>query len=215
MRIAPCACDEFLERRRLHLPSIIGHAAVGLAASLAVPPQSRSWRVVALAATCSVLPDLDTIGFWYGIPYDHWLGHRGFLHGHPFALAAGILAAWLAKPCPARRMQWLALAALFTLCTASHGLLDAATSGGLGIAFFSPFSGHRFFLPWRPIAVAPLNPARMLSPWGVRVLASELIWVEVPALCIALALWASHRWRQRVGFHNRATNTRRAAGHSP
>ena len=27
--------------------------------------------------------------------------------------------------------------------------------GGLGVAFFSPFSNARYFLPWRPIRVAP------------------------------------------------------------
>ncbi len=188
------------------MPSIIGHTAIGLAASLAVPPQSRSWRVVALAVTRSVLPDLDTIGFWYGIPYGYWLGHRGFLHGLPLAIAAGILAACLAKPGSTSHTPWVELAILFALCTASHGLLDAATSGGLGIAFFSPFSDHRFFFPWRPIAVAPLSPARMLSPWGIRVMTSELIWVDLPALGLALALWAFNRWRGKAGPSIAATD---------
>jgi hypothetical protein len=33
------------------------------------------------------------------------------------------------------------------LATAGHGLLDAMTNGGLGLAFFSPFDNHRYFLP--------------------------------------------------------------------
>ncbi|HEU4994167.1 MAG TPA: metal-dependent hydrolase [Gemmatimonadaceae bacterium] len=36
-------------------------------------------------AACAALPDLDAIGFWMGIPYDHMLGHRGLTHSLTFA----------------------------------------------------------------------------------------------------------------------------------
>jgi inner membrane protein len=55
---------------------------------------------------------------------------------------------------------------LFTylfLATASHGVLDAMTDGGLGVAFFSPFDNRRYFLPWRPIVVSPISIARFFS----------------------------------------------------
>src|SRR5215831_7502105 len=48
-----------------------------------------------------------------------------------------------------------ALFAYLFLATASHGVLDAMTNGGLGVAFFSPFDTTRYFLPWRPIRVSP------------------------------------------------------------
>nr|HRC76832.1 rhodanese-like domain-containing protein [Kouleothrix sp.] len=32
-----------------------------------------------------------------------------------------------------------------------HGVLDAMTDGGLGVAFFAPFSATRYFFPFRPI----------------------------------------------------------------
>ena len=35
------------------------------------------------------------------------------------------------------------------LSTASHGVLDALTDGGLGVAFFSPFDQTRYFFPFR------------------------------------------------------------------
>lgn len=30
-------------------------------------------------------PDLDVVGNWMGIPYEHMLGHRGLTHSLPFA----------------------------------------------------------------------------------------------------------------------------------
>jgi len=51
----------------------------------------------------------------------------------------------------------------FFLATASHGLLDALTDGGLGVAFFAPFDNHRYFLPWRPIHVSPIGAGRFFT----------------------------------------------------
>jgi inner membrane protein len=45
----------------------------------------------------------------------------------------------------------------FFLSAASHGLLDALTDGGLGVAFFSPFEQTRYFFPVRPVAVSPIG----------------------------------------------------------
>lgn len=57
---------------------------------------------------------------------------------------------------------------------ASHGLLDALTDGGLGIALLWPFTNERFFAPWAPIPVAPIGTG-MLSSRGVYVVAFELM----------------------------------------
>ncbi len=65
-------------------------------------------------------------------------------------------------------------------CAASHGMLDALTNGGLGVAFFSPFEPRRYFFPWRPIAVSPLSVSRFLAGRGLRILAGELKWVVLP-----------------------------------
>jgi inner membrane protein len=72
------------------------------------------------------------------------------------------------------------------LCGLSHGLLDALTDGGLGVAFFSPFSNARYFFPWHPISVSPLSITRFLSGRAGPVLWSELLWVILP--CIAIFL---------------------------
>jgi hypothetical protein len=54
---------------------------------------------------------------------------------------------------PARNVRKRAICTIRVfLATASHGVLDATTNGGLGVAFFSPFDNRRYFLPWRPSA---------------------------------------------------------------
>jgi hypothetical protein len=68
----------------------------------------------------------------------------------------------------------------------SHTLLDAMTSGGLGVAFFSPFSNERYFFPWRPIRVSPIG-VDFFGEAGVAVLRSELIWVWIPCAVLGVA----------------------------
>ncbi len=43
------------------------------------------------------------------------------------------------------------------VATISHGILDALTDGGLGVAFFAPFVNTRYFFPWTPIKVSPIG----------------------------------------------------------
>lgn len=79
---------------------------------------------------------------------------------------------------------WTAFLVLF-ISAASHGLLDALTNGGLGIAFFSPFSNRRYFLPWRILEVSPIGLSALFSRRGVRVLGSDLRCVWAPCLLLA------------------------------
>jgi len=79
-------------------------------------------------------------------------------------------------------------AAVFVfVCAASHPLLDAMTSGGLGVALAWPWSEHRFFAPWRPIRVSPFAPQVFIAR-GVATLLSELRWVWLP-LAGAVVAW--------------------------
>jgi inner membrane protein len=74
------------------------------------------------------------------------------------------------------------------LATASHGVLDAMTNGGLGVAFFSPFNNGRYFFPWRPVHVSPISVKRFFSGGGYAVLQSELLWIWAPALIFATVM---------------------------
>ena len=70
------------------------------------------------------------------------------------------------------------------LIAASHGVLDALTNGGNGIALLSPFSNQRYFFPWTPIEVSPLGIRRFLGPRGLVVMISEMLWIWIPLLGI-------------------------------
>lgn len=81
------------------------------------------------------------------------------------------------------------------VCTASHGVLDMFTNGGLGAALWWPFSEARVFSPWQVIEVSPLSLRRAFSARGCAVLQSELLWVWLPAVVVAGCLWLVRRRR--------------------
>lgn len=160
------------------------HLAVPLALAVALGPDTVPPGLLALAMICAVLPDVDALGLWLGIPYEHPFGHRGFTHSLPLAAALAGVGALLA---PALAADPLTAFGVLLASAASHGLIDAMTNGGLGIALFSPFSQRRHFLPWRVIEVSPLRPSALFSRHGLRVLRSELRWVCAPCGVLALA----------------------------
>jgi inner membrane protein len=107
------------------------------------------------------------------------------------ALLAGILVGVWYRGKPAAAMTGLYL--YFFLCTASHGVLDAMTNGGLGVAFFSPFDTTRYFFPLRPVLVSPIGVSEFFSEYGVRILASEAIWIWLPSCVAFLVLRVAQR----------------------
>ena len=168
------------------MASAFSHAIVALAMGKAFRYKELSWRELFLGALCSVVPDLDVIGFFFGVQYSDLWGHRGLTHSVVFAalLAGGLVALWYRSK-PAVTMTGLFL--YLFLCTASHGVLDAMTNGGLGVAFFSPFDTTRYFFPVRPVLVSPIGVSEFFSSYGVRILASEAIWIWLPS-CVAFVV---------------------------
>ena len=185
------------------MPSIITHAVVAAALAPALVPRERRAAVVLAGMACAVLPDADSLGFAYGIRYDSMVGHRGITHSVAFAVLAAAGVTWLAARRWSLREHAARLAAYFFLCSVSHGLLDACTDGGRGIAFLAPFSPHRFFFPWRPIVVSPVSITRFLAGRGADVLRSEMRWVWLPAAAVAMVgltvRWAVVRSRRPRG----------------
>jgi inner membrane protein len=168
------------------MPSIFTHAAVGLSIGCCFYPKV-SKRVLAIGAVCSVMPDLDVIGFGFGVHYGDFLGHRGFTHSLVFAalLAGAVSLLYLRRDGGAPNL--LPIWVYLFLATASHGFLDAMTDGGLGVAFFAPFDNTRYFFPWTPVRVAPIGLFRFFSMRGVSVFASEFVWIWIPAGLLAAA----------------------------
>ncbi len=170
------------------MASLFGHAISSLAFTSCFSIEKSEWTKIALLGIfCAVVPDADILAFRFGIPYLHPFGHRGFTHSLFFALLLALFIRWTFFMSVKwnTRKGWI-LFTLFFLCTASHGVLDAMTTGGRGIAFFGPFNNARYFLPWRVIQVSPLSASRFFSDWGWRVIKSEAIWIGIPSLLLIL-----------------------------
>jgi inner membrane protein len=173
------------------MPTIISHPAV----LLAFYPGFRKYQFPSstwfTAAICSVLPDIDVIGFGFGIRYGDILGHRGFTHSILFALILSAVVAFIISA----KSSWRPLSVFLFLCTLSHGILDAFTDGGLGVAFFSPFSNRRYFFPWRPLEISPIGIVGFLSGPALSVLMSEIKFIWIP--CILIFLFG-RGWNGRI-----------------
>jgi inner membrane protein len=130
-----------------------------------------------LSAGLAMLPDLDVLAFRLGIPYGARFGHRGFSHSLCCALLTSLVVAWLCFEWFGE--SWWSLWGFFFPVMASHGILDAFTNGGMGIAFFAPFDNRRYFFAWRPVQVAVIG-GPILHPWNVRAFFSEIVWIWLP-----------------------------------
>lgn len=136
----------------------VGHIAVGLAAGRAFDPDpARSRKAMLFFSLFSLWPDLDVIGFAFGISYGHSLGHRGATH----SIIMALVVAWIARILAARWGLSKNRTALFTLLVGlSHPILDTMTyGGGLGCALFWPISIQRYWAPeiLRRIPIAPIG----------------------------------------------------------
>lgn len=181
------------------MPTIFTHAIVGysLARLVASSVQVESPYGL-LSATLPVVPDLDAL-FMPWIPYSHPLGHRGLSHSLFFA---GVLALgashFSSKTPPGFSSGGLGLILFYWGIIASHGILDAMTDGGLGIAFFAPFDDTRYFLPFRPIPVAPLGILSFFSSRGLQVFWTEFVLFWFFALAAIVWSWDGIPFRRGV-----------------
>ena len=111
------------------MASFMSHMITGAAltklgiSTLSVRMKKKLYIVAMISAA---LPDLDVIAFNFGIPYSHWLGHRGLTHSLVFACLWGFIVTWILF----RRqfltwIEYVKTAALLAMVTASHGVIDA------------------------------------------------------------------------------------------
>ena len=111
------------------MASPLTHALVG--ATLAVACHFP-WKLWVVGVASALLPDLDAAGYWLGVLYGSFWGHRGFTHSMVFAvLASGLFARWIGC------WTGMTVVRVWTCCVVamlSHGILDAMTDGGLGVA---------------------------------------------------------------------------------
>jgi inner membrane protein len=172
------------------MPTIISHPAVLMAFYSAFRRYEFSSTTWIAAAICTIVPDFDVIGFQFGIRYGDLLGHRGFTHSIFFALVLSVIVSFVIDG-----TERLATFMFVFVCTLSHGVLDAFTDGGLGVAFFSPFSNTRYFSPWRPLEVSPIGLSGFLSGPALSVLMSEIKFIWIPCALIYLFGKRGLKWR--------------------
>ena len=129
-----------------------------------------------------------------GVRHNSLWGHRGLSHSLCFAFVLSLCVVVLrCRDHAIFSWRWWTHALYFFVVTASHGVLDAMTDGGLGIAFFAPFDTTRYFLPWRPVRVSPISIKAFFSAWGLQVLGTELVFIWLPTTLLCAAARACRR----------------------
>ena len=145
------------------MASPLTHALVGatLAAACHFP-----WKLWVVGVASALLPDLDAAGYWLGVPYGTFWGHRGFTHSIVFAvLASGLFARWISC--------WTGMSLDLLCCRHAFPWHSGCHDGWWAGSGLSPMDQNRYFLPIRTIHVAAMSLRGLLGPHGLDVLASE------------------------------------------
>lgn len=171
------------------MPSVLGHSILGVSsAQIFSIPKKHALSVLVISIICSVFPDVDVLGYKYGVLYDSLWGHRGFTHSlvFSFLLPSLFTLFFLKKNTPLHIT--LKIFIIFLVSSVSHSILDAFTNGGLGVAFFSPFSEERIFFDYQPIQVSSFRVSDFLTARGLSVIKSEIIFILLPTVLILVII---------------------------
>ncbi len=165
------------------MPTVLTHAlvAVGLAR---LTPRPLPVPVSLLGAGVAMLPDVDVLAWPLGLSRDSAWAHRGLTHSLTAAAVTALVVALVARRRTGVRPP--GVAAYLFIAMASHGLLDAVTNGGWGVAFLAPFDMERHFFAWRPVEVSPIGWS-FVGRRGAVVLWSELRWIWLPLSALVAA----------------------------
>mgnify|MGYP002778606727 FL=1 len=178
------------------MPTILSHAAVPLVVGYIAGGRRIPGRLLMAGVAAAMLPDADVaLHLFIDAPWGSPWRHRGFTHSIAFALAIGLLGAMAAGRMRARPLVAFCFLAA---CTASHGMLDALTAGGGGLPFLWPVTEQRWAFPWRPIEVSPIGLRALTSERLPSVLRSELRWIWLPAVMVAVLFRPPWRGQRSV-----------------
>jgi len=183
------------------MATIMTHALVGYTIARICVRKPVSPLYWVLVVTAPILPDLDVIAFKHGIPYQDCWGHRGASHSLLIAFVAALILVTLFKVLT-RTQGFKVLKDCFWglfLGISSHGMLDALTNGGLGVAIFWPANCARYFFPIRPLQVSPIGIEHFFEK-SFAIMKNEFNYVWIPCLVILFLDY----FIQRYSIRNRS-----------
>jgi inner membrane protein len=188
------------------MASVISHAVVCVGAwrrrVAGVRMPARYWVTLAIMAA---LPDLDVVVYPARLNAPHILGHRGITHSLPFAAVFAALVVRLVFRGRAWRPRGSGCGLVFFAAMASHGVLDAMTNGGQGIAFFAPVLGRALALP---VAADPRVADRRR-----RVLLDRRACACCRTSCCGVAAVGAHAWWRAARQRPRSRRNSRLAAY--
>jgi len=183
------------------MATIVTHGFVGLGLGKVYSTRRMGVLFWVLAFLLPMVPDCDVFGMFWNIAYDGSpLSHRGFTHSIVFACALGLLVAGLTIRY--FRVRFWPLWLFFSAIIASHGVFDALTNGGYGVAFFWPVDSTRYGPGWGPIQVADMGfeiPDFRTS----RTVHTELLWVWLPTALTVNLVMSYRYWKSCKSFASR------------
>ena len=173
------------------MPSFFGHAVAGIALGAAFADEKTPARTWVLGTFCALAPDLDWFTAFLRLHPGNFLAHRGITHSLLAAVLLAATALWLGVR---REERTRRIGVYLLLASLSHGLLDACTSGRIGVAFFYPFSTSRWGCYWQPFLDAPLPFWSGLRMPFLGALLSEMFWIGLPAFLLIAGIRVARRY---------------------
>jgi inner membrane protein len=174
------------------MPTPITHIIASLPMNTTVMRQTNTKKILFWSLVITLIPDIDLLGNFFNIPINNIFGHRGFTHSLIFAFfLAAIISLIFWQEFKTDKKRWFLIFGNFLLVALMHPLLDALTDKNYGVALLSPFSNHRFSLPW-----APINDSA-LGIWNYYVLGFWQI-IKVEAVIILAALLYTWLWHKYI-----------------
>ena len=73
------------------MPTPIAHAIVSIPLAKTIVRENNSKKILFWSVVCATIADIDLIGYFFGVPINYFLGHRGFTHSIIFAFFISLL----------------------------------------------------------------------------------------------------------------------------
>jgi inner membrane protein len=173
------------------MPTPITHIIASLPMNSTVMRKTNIRKILFWSFVVAIVPDIDLFGNFFNVSINNIFGHRGFTHSLLFAfLLATLISLIFWREFKTDRKRWLLIFFNFLMVALMHPFLDACTDRNYGVALFSPFSNHRYSLPW-----APIND-KALGIWNYYFLGWwEIFKVEAVIIIVAIAYtWLWHKY---------------------